>query len=59
MNRLVFSLSLSLATAAGVFAQGATVVVGGSPPEPSEPVNILFVNIDDMNDWTGMMERNP
>ncbi len=59
MHRLVSSLSLSFATAAGVFAQGTTVVVGGPPPEPSEPVNILFVNIDDMNDWTQMIDRNP
>ena len=50
-------LLLILATALSASGQGSTVVVGDPPPQ--QPVNILFINIDDMNDWTEMMGTNP
>jgi len=59
MNPILSSLSLFLVTAAGVFAQGTTVVLGAPPSESSGPLNILFVNIDDMNDWTELTSLNP
>ncbi len=56
MHKSLLIFTFSLILTAQVFAQGTTVIAGGPPPEP---VNVLFINIDDMNDWTQMMERNP
>lgn len=54
MTRIFLSL---LFLAASLYGQGTTVVVGGAPPSP--PPNVLFITIDDLNDWLGVMGTNP
>ncbi|MFW5829064.1 MAG: sulfatase-like hydrolase/transferase [Planctomycetota bacterium] len=55
MTRLLLS-AVVLATAAAAFAQDA---ISPADASPAEPINILFVNIDDMNDWTEPTSLNP
>ena len=54
MNRRAFLKNISLGTAGLLFAGYSTA----QGPKPDKPMNVLFIAIDDMNDWTTLFDPN-
>lgn len=42
-----------------LFLTAFTILLSGCKPEKQLPPNVLFICIDDMNDWTGFMGGHP
>jgi arylsulfatase A-like enzyme len=51
-----FSAALALLTALGLACAG---VAGAQAPAPAAKPNVLFIVIDDLNDWVGYLGGNP
>lgn len=55
MNRRDFLKNISLGTA-GLLCAGYSTA---QDPKPARPMNVLFIAIDDMNDWIGCLGGHP
>ena len=56
MNRLPSFATAALAALALAFTGVATAQ---APPAGAKPPNVLFIVIDDLNDWVGYLGGNP